>query len=111
MPLTKEELRSLPMLNLLDVAVEEAAELILAAQKLKVYGPIGIAPNGTQYDNIAAVMHEARQVSDAMRHLGERHGVNWEQLGEQIEREAQQQLRDGVRPSRIEWDGQEHDDG
>ena len=100
MPFTKKEMIRMPTGALLDVAVEEAAELILAIQKLKTYGPFAIAPDGTQYDNAVAVIHEARQVSDAMRVWCRRCGGDWDAMGLDLEREAQNQIADGIRPER-----------
>lgn len=100
MPLSERELQDMPPLELLEVAIEEAAELIHAIQKFKTYGAVAFAPNGKQYDNAQTVMHEARQASDAMRIWCHRNGLDWSAAKHEIECQAQQELAEGVRPRR-----------
>lgn len=99
MPLTEQEMKEAGDIQLLEKAVEEAAELIQAIQKYKLHGPRGKAPNGTEYDNVAAIMSEARQISDIMRIWGAHHqGINWGDLHALQESLGQSQLDKGVRP-------------
>lgn len=88
MPMTEDDLKNLSTEHLLEVIVEESAELIHAVQKVKRFGLMATAPNGTHYDNLSALMLEGAQVSMACRIWGARHGINWEHACSLINQKA-----------------------
>ncbi len=101
MPLTDKELLEKTQDELLDLLIEECAEVIQAATKTKRYGPLRSWPgyNGERC-NADAVIREALQVNDTLRAYCARLGVNY---GDSLEWwasiEPNVKWRDFVRPS------------
>jgi hypothetical protein len=101
MALSDKELLTKTQDELLDLLIEECAEVIQAAAKVKRFGPMRSRPgyNGERC-NADAVIREALQVNDTLRAYCARLGVRY---GDTIEwwasTEPSRKWRDFVRPS------------
>lgn len=65
MSMTLEQIGELNTSQILDKIVEEAAETIQAALKMKHYGATAVGNTGIKYDNLAALTQENNQVAVA----------------------------------------------
>lgn len=97
MPLTKETLRTLTDDELLNLAIEEASEIIKAALKAKRFGLSDRHPFKSGADtNIMKLALENVQVGNIVRILGARYGINYAQTCTEVERRAAEQESRGI---------------
>ena len=76
MPLTRDAIDQLSDAEVLDLIIEEAAELIHAASKAKRFGSKGNHPKGGPF-NFETLIMEAVQLNDLCRVYCARQGENW----------------------------------
>ncbi len=78
MALTDKELLALSPDQLLDLIIEECAEVIHAASKVKRFGPLRTYPGYNDgRSNADAVIREALQVNDTLRAYCARMGIEY----------------------------------
>jgi hypothetical protein len=90
MPLTSDAIRQLSDAEVLDLIIEEAAELIHAASKAKRFGSNGRHPKGGPPNNMALIA-EAVQLNDLCRNYCARQGENWGEWSDRIATAAKAQ--------------------
>jgi hypothetical protein len=97
MPLTKETLRTLADDELLDLAIEEASEIIKAAIKAKRFGLPDRHPFKPNADsNVIDLALENVQIGNIIRILTARYDINYGQMCVEVERRAAEQEAHGV---------------
>lgn len=91
MPLTQDAIRQLSDAEVIDLIIEEAAELIHAASKAKRFGSAGKSPM-TGEPNFKALIAEAVQLNDLCRVYCSRQGENWGEWSDRVAMAAKRQI-------------------
>lgn len=97
MPLTMDAIRALDAGQLLDLIIEEAAELIYVASKAKRFGPLNVHPDRPDAEtNIMEIALEDAQLGNLVRVLAARFGINNGEVSNEVARRAKAQEARGI---------------
>ena len=82
MPLSDDQLQAKEPMELVTLAIEEAAEVIQAAVKCQRFGIDGVKPNGTPWEdgNGVALCREGESLGAICRILGAKLGMNYAEI-------------------------------
>lgn len=97
MPLTEQAIRDLDAGQVLDLIIEEAAELIYVASKAKRFGPLHVHPDRPGAEtNIRELAMEEVQLSSLVRIFAARFGINNGEMSNEVARRARAQQERGI---------------